>query len=93
MRIWDARTLEESLDLKRDGVLFSATLSFASRRGQIAILGWDAGPRISQTSRFLVYPLDPMAAARSWFSGALTPDERDRFLVGDPRVRAARLSE
>jgi WD40 repeat protein len=89
VRIWEAQTLQEWLNLTQEGVSTSSNLSFVSSGERVAILGWDTGQWTAQKSRLLVYPLDPATEAVRCYRGALIPDERDRFLVGSAEERAA----
>jgi WD40 repeat protein len=88
VRLWDAATREQRLEIERPGMLPGAP-HFAAD-GLHLVIDWNRrGFRDVITTEVVIYPLDVLGAARAARFGELTPDERDHFDVGSPEERRA----
>jgi WD40 repeat protein len=86
VRLWDAATHEERLEIKRAG---KGVVRFHfPADGRSLVIIWGAGGvRDSLLAEAVIYPLDVLGAARQARFGDLTPDERDHFQVGSAEER------
>lgn len=81
--LWNAKTCEEMLSLKREG--FSpGSISFLANRAAICVFHRQTARSESTASALLIYPLEPLTAARKLRSDRLTPGERGQFKIENP---------
>jgi WD40 repeat protein len=88
LRLWDAATHEERLEIRKPEYL-PILVHFAAGR---VVVNWILEKqREAWHGAALAYPLplDVLAAARKARFGDLTPDEREHFQVGSPEERRA----
>ena len=90
VRLWDALSHEEWLDIRKPECIPAALQFDASSRH--AIVSWWQPLESIESSAVTVlsYPISPLETAREAKFGELTPDERDHFRAGRPEERHAR---
>jgi hypothetical protein len=86
VRLWDAASHKERLDLWRAGK-FAITAHFPADGRRIVVVWGDEGDRSGLDREVVIYPLDVLGVARAARFGDMTPDERDQFQVGSPEER------
>ncbi|HVR76336.1 MAG TPA: protein kinase [Planctomycetota bacterium] len=86
VRLWDAATHEERLNIKRPS-LVPTDVQFPVCGDRVVVTWVMQGDRDVIVKEVVIYPLDVLAAARGAKFGDLTPDERDLFQVGSPEER------
>jgi hypothetical protein len=88
VRIWSATTHEVEMTLNRDGFL-PRSISFLANRPSIDVFYQGVAERNSIGSALVIYPLDPLAEARTLRRDRLTSAEQEQFKVGSEAERAA----
>jgi WD40 repeat protein len=86
VRIWDAASHEERLEIKRPGRR-PALAHFTADLRRIVTTWLRQEERDAPETEVVIYPLDVLGAAQEARFGDLTPDERDHFQVGTREER------